>query len=222
MWHNCVNPRDKLYSRFGLANDARTLLPSIDYKSSTESVFKSFAARCILLTGSLDVITFTNKTKMALPTWVPDWSSPSQDWRSRKTALGEAIRTLPWADKPDLRVSVDDTTLTVRGTVLETITASYAAVLKCYVTYFSPYHIPRDAYSWSEIPRKGDYICALQGCDNLVFLRKLQTHYIMVGRFIAWQEMLERGLFPASKISQICADASPHFSAGEELAFEIR
>ncbi|KXT18075.1 hypothetical protein AC579_4533 [Pseudocercospora musae] len=222
LWHNCLVPRDKLYSRLALAYDARTLVPSVDYKSSTESVFKSFAARCILLTESLEVITFTNKTKMALPTWVPDWSSPSQDWRSRKIALGEAIRTLPWADKPDLRVSVNDTTLAIRGMVLETIAASYAAILKCYVTYFSPYHIPRDAYSWSEIPRKGDHICALQGCDNLVFLRKVQTHYIMVGRFIAWQEMLERGLFPGSKVGQICADASPHLNAGEELTFEIR
>ncbi|EME88426.1 uncharacterized protein MYCFIDRAFT_170044 [Pseudocercospora fijiensis CIRAD86] len=191
LWHNCLAPRDKLYSRLALAHDARTLVPSVDYKSTTESVFKSFAARCIFSTGTLEVITFANKTKMTLPTWVPDWSSPSKDWQSRKTALVEAIQTLPWTDNPELRVSADDTTLTVRGMVLETITASYAAVLRYYITYFSPYHVPRDAYSWSEIPRKGDHICALQGCNSLVFSRKVQTHYIIVGRFVAWQEMLE-------------------------------
>ncbi|KAB8267889.1 heterokaryon incompatibility protein-domain-containing protein [Aspergillus minisclerotigenes] len=71
-----TDPRDKVYALLGLAKDKPTVEPN--YAASERDVFVGTALDIISRSKSLDVLTgdFTMKNNHALPSWVPDWSSP--------------------------------------------------------------------------------------------------------------------------------------------------
>ncbi|KAE8368506.1 hypothetical protein BDV27DRAFT_153889 [Aspergillus caelatus] len=71
-----TDPRDKVYALLGLAKDRPSVEPN--YAASELDVFIDTTLDIISRTGSLDVLMgdFTMKSTHALPSWVPDWSSP--------------------------------------------------------------------------------------------------------------------------------------------------
>ncbi|KAE8135952.1 heterokaryon incompatibility protein-domain-containing protein [Aspergillus pseudotamarii] len=71
-----TDPRDKVYALLGLAKDKPSVEPN--YAASELEVFVDTALDIISRSGSLSVLMgdFTMKNSHALPSWVPDWSSP--------------------------------------------------------------------------------------------------------------------------------------------------
>ncbi|GMG43153.1 unnamed protein product [Aspergillus oryzae var. brunneus] len=71
-----TDPRDKVYALLGLAKDKPSVEPN--YAASERDVFVGTALDIISRSKSLGVLTgdFTMKNNHALPSWVPDWSSP--------------------------------------------------------------------------------------------------------------------------------------------------
>ncbi|KAE8376750.1 heterokaryon incompatibility protein-domain-containing protein [Aspergillus bertholletiae] len=71
-----TDPRDKVYALLGLAKDKPSVEPN--YAAQELDVFVDTALDIVSRSGSLDVLTgdFTMKSNHALPSWIPDWSSP--------------------------------------------------------------------------------------------------------------------------------------------------
>lgn len=71
-----TDPRDKVYALLGLAKDKPSVEPN--YAASERDVFVGTALDIISRSKSLGVLTgdFTMKNNHALPSWIPDWSSP--------------------------------------------------------------------------------------------------------------------------------------------------
>ncbi|KAE8168682.1 heterokaryon incompatibility protein-domain-containing protein [Aspergillus tamarii] len=71
-----TDPRDKVYALLGLAKDKPSVEPN--YAASELDVFVDTALDIISRSGSLCVLMgdFTMKNNHALPSWVPEWSSP--------------------------------------------------------------------------------------------------------------------------------------------------
>jgi len=70
------DPRDKIYSLLGLAQDRETYAVPVDYTCSAESLYTLVGGRIISISKSTDLL-YSNITKksMQLPSWVPDWST---------------------------------------------------------------------------------------------------------------------------------------------------
>lgn len=70
------DPRDKIYSLLGVANDAQGIVP--DYTKSVEGVYISLAKHVIRTNRNLKVLgnvdpQETTRPPRSLPSWVPDW-----------------------------------------------------------------------------------------------------------------------------------------------------
>lgn len=180
--HGCSDPRDMLYSRLALASDATSLIPYPDYSIEVEDLYKRFATNCIILTGSLRVVTFANSTTMDLPSWVPDWSSKQRPWDVSKefVQLGEEITRLSWEDEGLPRVSRCRRELMVQGRVLGQVSKrDWLETIAVRTMSFSKFS---EAYHPYDIPRETDLICVLKSCPLLVHLRPVDDHFVVVGR----------------------------------------
>jgi hypothetical protein len=74
-----TDPRDKIYGLLGLATDDQVRVTTIDYSFSIEKVYQQFVFNDILLQKSLrslGAVSDNKETKLVLPSWVPDWTSP--------------------------------------------------------------------------------------------------------------------------------------------------
>ncbi|OGM45269.1 hypothetical protein ABOM_006437 [Aspergillus bombycis] len=71
-----TDPRDKVYALLGLAKDKPSVEPN--YGAAELDVLTDTTLDIISRSGSLDVLAgdFTMKDNNALPSWIPDWSSP--------------------------------------------------------------------------------------------------------------------------------------------------
>lgn len=181
--HNgCFDPRDMLYSRLALAEDAKLLIPYTDYDMPVEELYKRFATNCVMLTNSLEIITFATNSKMNLPTWIPDWTSLNPGWcdDGKQNSLSASLSRLQWNDIGLPRISRCRSEMMVQGRILKTIqrhdcdTLYYATVLN--VTRFA------DGYPRSEVRRPGGLVCVLRGCPLLVYLRPVGQCFVVVGR----------------------------------------
>jgi hypothetical protein len=75
------DPRDKLYSLFGLAKDIGT---NVDYTVQTEELYIRMAVFIITQQNSLNLLhAVQGTTDLDLPTWVPDWRMP---WETHPTS----------------------------------------------------------------------------------------------------------------------------------------
>lgn len=182
--HGCSDPRDLIYSRLSLCAEATKLVPYPDYTISVEELYKRFAANCILLTKSLEVLTFALNSSKQLPNWVPDWAaSINHEWRHDQIGnedLAPLLNDITWKEGNLPRISPCRNELTVQGKILARLDkGDRIDAIACGMTRFTPY---RHAYAPSEIPRPGDVICVLKGCPSLVFLRPVDDDYVLVGR----------------------------------------
>lgn len=83
---SCSDPRDKIYSMLGLAEDAKQYPPP-DYSSSIIDVYTDFARKQLLLDNNFDLLheagcrpgypTIYNSQNL-IPSWVPKWTIPPQ------------------------------------------------------------------------------------------------------------------------------------------------
>ncbi|KAI9159002.1 ankyrin and HET domain-containing protein [Paramyrothecium foliicola] len=70
------DPRDKVYSVLGLASDADIVKIKIDYTCTPEQLYVAVAARIVETDPNLEILYGNLHTKsLALPSWVPDWST---------------------------------------------------------------------------------------------------------------------------------------------------
>jgi hypothetical protein len=75
---NCSDPRDRIFSLLGLANDADFFDGIIDYSKSCEDIYET-TARKFLDQGHIDILSFCQFPKASdMATWVPDWRQPTR------------------------------------------------------------------------------------------------------------------------------------------------
>src|SRR5882724_9434831 len=79
---DCTNPRDKIYTLWNLARDAKDLGMVPDCSLSVRDLYISFTKQCILHHGCLDIICAPQvrcirPVEEGLPSWVPDWRTTS-------------------------------------------------------------------------------------------------------------------------------------------------
>lgn len=75
----CTNPRDRIFSLLGLANDEDTFRKIIDYSKKCEDVYEAIA-RKFLDQGHVDILALCQFPKASsMPTWVPDWRQPTRN-----------------------------------------------------------------------------------------------------------------------------------------------
>ncbi|KAI0479915.1 heterokaryon incompatibility protein-domain-containing protein [Xylaria cf. heliscus] len=208
-YYACADPRDMLYSRLALASDATTLIPYPDYTIEVEELYKRFATNCIMITKSLKVITFANSTAMNLPSWVPDWSFKQRRWdiSGEFAKLSGEIAQLSWDEKDLPRVSRCRRELMVQGRIigavskrdwLETIASGTMSLSR-----FSK------AYHYSDIAQKGDLVCVLRSCPLPVHLRRVEDHFVVVGRHVIGRTYgAEQGLKPDKSEDTVYSFAS--------------
>lgn len=72
-----TDPKDKLFWVFGFLQDKyRGNLIDVDYSKSAESVFTTFSASYISMSGDLSILSYIScpirKSSLNLPSWVPD------------------------------------------------------------------------------------------------------------------------------------------------------
>jgi len=86
MFHpfQATDPRDKIYSLYGLLNENETKTIPVDYDITAEQLFITVAVQILSSSPCLDILysNFGNKT-LKLPSWVPDWST----WRVASQGL---------------------------------------------------------------------------------------------------------------------------------------
>jgi hypothetical protein len=124
-YHDCSDPRDKIFAVLGLAKDwlkEQNIKP--DYKISPEEVFKDFAVWDVLYSGSLRILSCASRSQSGrgskLPSWVPDWrdidnTHPFIRYNDRAcfSAAGKTS-TVAW-------FSVDRKVLHVMGKLVDTV-----------------------------------------------------------------------------------------------------
>ncbi|KAM3079861.1 hypothetical protein ACMFMF_003282 [Clarireedia jacksonii] len=75
-----TSPYDKIFAVWNLARDTNGMNFKMDYTRSLSQTYTDFAVAEANHNGSLDVICAAEPTrneKLATPSWVPDWSTPS-------------------------------------------------------------------------------------------------------------------------------------------------
>lgn len=78
-------PRDFVYSLFGMISDTNEVGLRVDYSRSVEKVYTDFAVAIVRASG-IGGLTFfwdTTRKNVDLPSWVPDWSDLSMATRGR-------------------------------------------------------------------------------------------------------------------------------------------
>ena len=129
-----TDPRDKLYALLGLTFDGRHFIPEPNYMSETTQIFTEFTTALIAGGEPLDFIYLRSaKRKVSffnnLPSWVPDWANLGDIVAKRQLDF-----IMPWCSswskstdgKVDFNndeVKCSGSELTVRGVIIDTITA---------------------------------------------------------------------------------------------------
>ena len=116
------DPRDKIYSLLGLANDIdQTLTP--DYSKSVNDVYLDYAYHLVQTGNAMEMLIHAGvaqdreRTEVAssLPSWVPDWSQKGSDCLTVDPELYQAHDV----SQPTVRLEDDGFGLKVKGMVLD-------------------------------------------------------------------------------------------------------
>lgn len=114
----CTMSHDKIYGVLNLAADSHKF-PVPDYSLTVEEIFKGFAKTSFSMDNGLEILYHCCKShkrsELSLPSWVPDWTQKCHHIPFYSTALKcEASRS----SAPEIKLSDDESILTVRGKVL--------------------------------------------------------------------------------------------------------
>ena len=167
----CQDPRDLLYSRLPLAHHGHLLIPNLDYTLPVETVYREFAAECIVRDYDLRILKFIQTTMMHIPSWAPDWFSWMQFPTEAEVLLPREINAdgIHW-HSPILEMSQDHNELRVSGRLLRVVI------------------YPMDDTLHRDKPRIGDWLCLLYRCPTAVFLRRVRNYFTIVGRKDDWHQ----------------------------------
>jgi hypothetical protein len=115
------DPRDRVYGALGICNALLGYLLAPDYDLSVADVYTAFAWRLVERTGSLSILNQAAsglRVTWALPSWVPDWSSP-HDYASERARLVQWPLWAAFGNEDSVSPPrLDGKTLTVRGSLL--------------------------------------------------------------------------------------------------------
>jgi len=111
----CSDPRDRIFSLLGLANDASSFDGFLDYSSSCEDVYTK-ATKHMIDQGYVDILSYCHFPRdECMPSWVPDWRRMTfaplayDPWRDKCAfkASGNTSqdRKITSADPKELRLS---------------------------------------------------------------------------------------------------------------------
>jgi hypothetical protein len=119
------DPRDKIYSLLGVANDAQGIEP--DYTRSVDKVYISLAKHVIMINRNLKVLGNVdphnpNHLPRSLPSWVPDWRVGLNTNFSFTTEI-ENIYYATGSSKTSVKELSDPTKLSIRGLRIATVDA---------------------------------------------------------------------------------------------------
>ncbi|KAL9066322.1 MAG: hypothetical protein Q9161_007614 [Pseudevernia consocians] len=126
------DPRDKIYSLLGLANDIdQTLTP--DYSKSDNDVYLDYAYHLVQTGNAMEMLLHAGiaqdreKTEVAstLPSWVPDWSQQGSDCFAVDSELCQAHGV----SQPTVRIEDDRLGLKVKGIVLDSLERFHCGLL---------------------------------------------------------------------------------------------
>jgi hypothetical protein len=120
---NCTEPRDRIFSVLGLANDADEFYDLLDYSRSCEDIYEA-TTRKFLDQGNIDILSYCQFPKMShMASWVPDWRRATQrpcmnsPWLSHFSASEDSLALQ--------RVThADPSILELQGTFVDTIKAT--------------------------------------------------------------------------------------------------
>src|SRR5204862_6555337 len=106
------DPRDKIYSILGFANDAPQLGIYPDYSRASHEVYTDVAARLLQNHQNLGLLASSElqKRQPGLPSWVPDWSL-----NSKTSRLGWSFFSASRGSSAELRFGSGFSTLDAMG-----------------------------------------------------------------------------------------------------------
>ena len=122
--HVSKDPRDKIYAIIGICSDGHDLVPLPSYHQSPAALSIGLTRELIRRHRSFDIIlTDTRKRSETspLPTWTPDWLSPSMGQSAQ--ALAERRPHLRFPDATAFALQGDSSILSMQGVTLGTIVA---------------------------------------------------------------------------------------------------
>jgi len=111
------DPRDLIYARLGLADDAEDF-PHPDYQLSVADVYRSFASVLVTQGRGADVLALTHDEfeSRASTSWVPDW-----EWSFSAVNLQEHPDFSAGRDRASFHVEAANCDLSTKGLIIDTV-----------------------------------------------------------------------------------------------------
>ena len=103
-----------------------------------------------------------------------------------------------WEAGQTPRINHDNIELVVRGRVVDQVNLTSVNTLiqnKKWEFQLLGLSVWNGFNSYPEVPRKGDLVCALQGCPTFIYLRPTSNHFVVIGRNQNWQQWIKTGKF---------------------------
>ena len=120
-WSQASEPKDKVFSLYGILGASGVSPPLPDYSKSTADVYRETAVAVIQSTKGLRILEQVDSTGVTpdLASWVPDWSS----WKHCIGLLGHYHASIPTTPTPFFDFRDDRRKLVVRGCTIDSIAA---------------------------------------------------------------------------------------------------
>lgn len=121
--HKASDPRDKVFALLGLAIDAKSFSPLVDYNIEVSALYRA-VFKHYFLKGQLGLLNYAGnaawRTEKSVPTWVPDWSCEHNISSMVHSGAWHAPVHLPkYANAT--AISLDGRVLTMSGFVIDRV-----------------------------------------------------------------------------------------------------
>ncbi|KAB8223957.1 hypothetical protein BDV33DRAFT_200003 [Aspergillus novoparasiticus] len=200
-----TDPRDKVYALLGLAKDHPTVEPN--YAASELDVFVDTVLDIISRSKSLGVLMgdFTMKSNHALPSWVPDWTSP----------LDASIQI--WVESVKHYTACKNSTIDVQlGAPKELLSAYRNSSIdeRSYLEVIENYYRPRRGPMFLRLHEQGRIsLPALSVEPIMVVGETMWSDAVLISTISSWLAMIAEYSFLLEKMmpredfeSTMCAD----------------